>query len=97
MTRTRSAIIILCVLLLSVPVSVATTLLLLPLWSWIEAHWGLESLGHSGPADWCYFAIYATTAVSIAIVSNEIRARLFLATRDDRVVFPEHKAPALAE
>jgi len=30
------------------------TFLLWPLWSWIEAVTGVESIGHSGPATWCY-------------------------------------------
>jgi hypothetical protein len=30
-----------------------------PLWSWIEASFGIESIGHSGPADWCFVAVYA--------------------------------------
>jgi len=43
-----------------IPVSVVITILLLPLWSGIEARWQIESIGHSGPADWCFVAVYAT-------------------------------------
>lgn len=32
----------------------ALTFLLWPLWSWVEAFSGVESLGHSGPATWCF-------------------------------------------
>lgn len=36
--------------LAAVPVAVIGTMLLHPLWSWIEATYGIESMGHSGPA-----------------------------------------------
>ena len=38
------------------PVSFVFTFLLTPLWSWMEATYGIESIGHSGPADWCFWA-----------------------------------------
>ena len=41
------------------PVAATVTLALVPLWSWIEASLGIESLGHSGPAGWCFALIYA--------------------------------------
>ena len=46
------------------PVAFVLTLLLLPLWSWIEGAYGLESVGHSGPADWCYWLVYGVLASS---------------------------------
>jgi hypothetical protein len=45
-------------LLLAVPVSAFVTLLLLPLWRWTEASLHVESVGHSGPAGWCFVATY---------------------------------------
>ncbi|PWT73537.1 MAG: hypothetical protein C5B46_05240 [Proteobacteria bacterium] len=45
-------------LVLLAPVAAIVTFLLSPLWSWIEATFGLESIGHSGPADWCFVAVY---------------------------------------
>jgi hypothetical protein len=51
------------------PSSFFVTLLLLPLWSWIEATYGIESVGHSGPADWCFWLVYAVlVSVSVAAV-----------------------------
>jgi hypothetical protein len=29
-----------------------------PLWSWFERTTTIESIGHSGPAAWCYVAVY---------------------------------------
>jgi len=56
--RLRAAITGLGVALLSIPVALLVTILLVPFWSWLEATSGIESLGHSGPAVWCYLAVY---------------------------------------
>jgi hypothetical protein len=47
---------ILVALLLSLVVGAVLTVLLVPLWSWLDAGTGIESIGHSGPASWCYAA-----------------------------------------
>jgi hypothetical protein len=52
---------------LAVPASVVTTFLLIPFWSWLERYTGVESVGHSGPADWCYLAVFLTMALAIAL------------------------------
>jgi hypothetical protein len=55
--------------LLGVPVTLLATIALFPLWSMIESRYGIESVGHSGPADWCFwtvFVIYLGAAVAIA-------------------------------
>ena len=54
MIRTLGTVVALVVL--SFPVSALLTLLLVPLWRWIEESYGLESIGHSGPPEWCYAA-----------------------------------------
>jgi hypothetical protein len=46
------------ILVILVPVAIIITLLIVPFWSWLESASGLESIGHSGPAEWCYFVIY---------------------------------------
>ena len=43
----------------ALPLSAVTTLALLPLWRLVEERYGIESVGHSGPADWCFILIYA--------------------------------------
>ena len=35
------------------------TFLLVPLWRWIEADFGIEAIGHSGPAEWCFYLVFA--------------------------------------
>jgi len=46
------------ILLLCLPLSLIATFFLLPFWSWLEANYGVESVGHSGPAEWCYVTVY---------------------------------------
>jgi hypothetical protein len=60
------------------PVAILMTLLLLPLWSWIEATYAIESVGHSGPAEWCFWLDYIVlTAVSVtALLLHRRRSKL---------------------
>jgi hypothetical protein len=56
---------------IAVPLSIVTTILLFPAWSWFEATTGIESVGHSGPAEWCYvvdFLIFAMGATLAAVI-----------------------------
>ena len=55
-------------LLLAVPVSLFATMLLLPLWRWIEADLHVEAVGHSGPAGWCFIATYVVVGVAGGVV-----------------------------
>jgi hypothetical protein len=45
----------------AVPVTGFLTLVLFPFWDWFEKQSGIESLGHSGPADWCFVAVLFVT------------------------------------
>ena len=49
---------VLLVVVAAAPLSVVATILLRPFWSWFEASTGIESLGHSGPAEWCYLLVF---------------------------------------
>lgn len=60
------------ILLLDLPVTFVLTMMLVPLWSAIERRWGIESLGHSGPAPWCYGAVLACVVV-VSIGAYAIR------------------------
>ncbi len=51
----------------SLPLGGILTIVLLPLWSWVEATTGIESVGHSGPADWCYRVTLVVVFCSIAV------------------------------
>jgi len=41
-----------------IPVAFVLTILLFPPWGWVERRWGIESVGHSGPANWCFWLVY---------------------------------------
>ncbi len=51
---------------LSVPVAYIATVLLFPFWSWLESSLGIESVGHSGPDDWCFEVTYGACAVGLS-------------------------------
>jgi len=55
----RHSIVVLGIAIVGAPVAVVVTLLLLPFWRWLEETSGIESVGHSGPADWCFMTVYA--------------------------------------
>ena len=61
----RHGLTALTVLLVSVPMSVLLTLLLMPLWRWLEERFGIESVGHSGPAEWCFGVTFIACAVAL--------------------------------
>jgi hypothetical protein len=63
--RSIKRIAVLAALLLAcIPATFVLTLLLLPVWSWIEARYGIEAVGHSGPSDWCFWLVFGVLAAS---------------------------------
>ena len=60
--------------LVSMPLAIVLTLLLYPLWSWVESSTGFESVGHSGPAEWCYVTVFALLIAGV-MVFRQIRQR----------------------
>lgn len=52
-----------------VVLSIVATMLLFPFWSWLESFSGIESVGHSGPADWCYLFVFVLLLVVLAAAS----------------------------
>lgn len=63
---TRRITVVLVTALIAVPPSVMATIVLVPLWRWFERVAGIESIGHSGPAGWCYVFVYAVMAAALA-------------------------------
>lgn len=51
----------------ALPVALAVTLMLYPVWSWLERTTGIESVGHSGPASWCYLAVWVPMAAALLL------------------------------
>ncbi len=59
---------LLAIILISAPLSIVATILLFPFWSWLEAASGIESVGHSGPAEWCYMVVFLIVAGCAALL-----------------------------
>ena len=57
------------ILLLSIPLAAAITILLAPFWTWIETTYGIESIGHSGPADWCFEAVFMIVGAGLGLAT----------------------------
>jgi len=55
----RKSVTIIIIMLVGVPLAIATTISTHPFWRWFELSTGIESYGHSGPAEWCYLFDYA--------------------------------------
>jgi hypothetical protein len=53
---------------IAVPVSFIITFVLAPFWNWFESVTGIESIGHSGPANWCFILIFVVLYLGILIV-----------------------------
>lgn len=71
----RTSLLAFLALLVSAVTSIPVTLLLLPLWQWLEASFGIESIGHSGPAGWCYLAVFAVLAAGSLTVLLKAEGR----------------------
>jgi hypothetical protein len=68
----RHALAYVLLLLIALPIAAVVTLLALPLWNLIETRFGIESVGHSGPADWCFEVTYALF-VAVGVVVELVR------------------------
>jgi hypothetical protein len=60
----RVAVQVVIVLLAGLPFSFVFTFALVPLWRWVEGDLGIESIGHSGPAEWCFWLSYAIGVIA---------------------------------
>ena len=56
--RLRGIAIAFALCLISAPVAIIVAIAILPFRSWIESRFEIESIGHSGPAEWCYLVCY---------------------------------------
>lgn len=54
----KNGSLMLAAVIVTAPLSIVGTWLLLPLWRWLEAATGIESIGHSGPSEWCYATVF---------------------------------------
>jgi hypothetical protein len=61
------------IVLIGVPITFAATIALLPLWSMIERRYGIESVGHSGPSDWCFWVVFGVYLFLAAVIAIGVR------------------------
>jgi len=78
----RHAIVFLAIAIVGAPIAVVITLLLLPFWRWLEETSRIESVGHSGPADWCFMAVYAVCVLAAGVWYAAWTSRLSARSRD---------------
>jgi hypothetical protein len=60
----RTALVGVGIAVVNLPVAGIATFLAMPFWRWFEETTAIESIGHSGPADWCFVAVYALTVAT---------------------------------
>ena len=53
----RTGLVIAAITAVCIPLSFVITVMLHPLWRWIEARYGIEAIGHSGPAEWSFYLV----------------------------------------
>jgi len=64
----RHLIVCVGILVICLPLSIVGTLLMFPVWRWLEATYGIEAVGHSGPAEWCYVVTFLTSTLTALLV-----------------------------
>lgn len=73
--RLRDALIGVVIAAIAVPLAATLTILALPLWRQIEASFGIESVGHSGPASWCYLTVYLALLACAALIWRALQKK----------------------
>jgi thiosulfate reductase cytochrome b subunit len=72
----RRIVVFVLVLVLMMPLAMITTILMTPFFSWIEARFGIEAIGHSGPAEWCYVTVYVTLVAFVTVGSQRLISKV---------------------
>ncbi len=60
-------LVVVLVVVVSLPLSFAITIFLVPLWRLLEARWGIEAIGHSGPSEWCFYSVWGLMLAAAAL------------------------------
>jgi hypothetical protein len=70
-------------ILVGLPTGFVLGVLTAPCWGWFEASTGIESLGHSGPADWVYMLLGSVSSIAVfSILECMVRRDLAVASLD---------------
>lgn len=74
MNRVGRGILLLAgIVVLSMPLTFVVTIALMPLWAAIERRWGIESVGHSGPSEWCFWVVFAICIITLLAGARWLR------------------------
>jgi len=71
--RLRVAGLVFVIFFVALPVAMLVTIIMFPFWSWVESTFGIESIGHSGPAGWCYWVSYIIILIGAFLIWRAIR------------------------
>jgi hypothetical protein len=66
--RLKGVGIALIIVIVCIPMAIIVTLFTTSFWLWIENTFAIESIGHSGPAEWCYLTSYVFLITICTIV-----------------------------
>ena len=66
---------VLALIIICIPLAMIITVLSNPFWSWFENIFSIESVGHSGPAEWCYITVYLLLIGASGLILLKIRSR----------------------
>ena len=64
--RFKHAVLVIGMLIILIPPSALIAFLSVPFLRWLENHYAIETVGHSGPAEWVYLVIYCLLVVLVA-------------------------------
>lgn len=65
--------VVLAVLIICLPLAMVMTLAIHPFWRWLDTTFPVESYGHSGPAEWCYWLMYLILVMIALVVRSRLR------------------------
>jgi len=60
-------------MIICIPLAFIITVFSNPLFLWFEKTFSIESVGHSGPAEWCYIAVYLLLVTASVLILLKIR------------------------
>ena len=73
--RIKLLAIILALSIVCIPLAFIITVLSNPFFLWFEKTLSIESVGHSGPAEWCYITVYLLLIGASGLILLKIRNR----------------------
>jgi 4-amino-4-deoxy-L-arabinose transferase-like glycosyltransferase len=73
--RIKLVLIALTLFIICLPLAFIITVFTNPFWLWIENTFSIESVGHSGPAEWCYITVYLLLICAGGLILLKFRNR----------------------